>query len=133
MSDEPDFDVQGQIAYWRDSAWKDLQFAERLIEREEKETLYCFFFFHLTLEKALKAHIVKRTKKLPPKIHNLPVLADIGKVNLSEEQADFCGRINLYHIEGRYPSVSFSAPSLQKTKETFKATKELLEWPAKQL
>jgi HEPN domain-containing protein len=126
-------DVEKEVAYWRDGALKDLQFAQRLIEHKEEETLYCFFFFHLTLEKAFKAHITKRTKKLPPKIHNLPVLAEMGKVNLSEEQVDFCGKINLYNIEGRYPNVSFSAPSLQKTKETFDATKELLEWLIKQL
>lgn len=126
-------DVEKEITYWRDAAVKDLQFAQRLIEHEEKETIYCFFFFHLTLEKALKAHVVKRTKKLPPKIHNLPVLAELGEVNLSGEQIDFCGRINLYNIEGRYPNVAFPSPSLEKTKENFDETKELLEWLIKQL
>lgn len=125
--------VEKEVAYWRDGAVRDLQFAQRLIERNEQETIYCFFFFHLALEKAFKAHIVKRTKQLPPKIHNLPVLAEIGKVGLSEEQNDFCGRINLYNIEGRYPSVLFEAPSLEKTREEYETTKELLEWLIKQL
>jgi HEPN domain-containing protein len=127
------FDVEKEVAYWRDGAVKDLQFAQRLIERNEQETIYCFFFLHLALEKAFKAHIVKRTKQLPPKIHNLPVLAEIGKVGLSDEQNDFCGRINLYNIEGRYPSVSFEAPSLEKTREVYETTKELLEWLIKRL
>ncbi|MEW5938701.1 MAG: HEPN domain-containing protein [Chloroflexota bacterium] len=128
MSDAPEFDVEKEIAYWRDLARKDIQFAGRLIDRQEEELLYCFFFLHLTLEKAIKAHVVKQTKKLPPKIHNLLVLAELGRVNLSDEQIDFCGRINLYNIEGRNPNLSLPALTLQKAKDYFTQTKELLEW-----
>lgn len=126
-------DVEKEIVYRRDSALKDLQFANRLIVREEEEILYCFFFLHLTLEKVFKAHIVKQTKNLPPKIHNLPLLAELGNVKLSQEQIDFCGRINLYNIEARYPNLSIPSPTLQKAKEYFGQTKELVEWLIKQL
>ena len=78
-------DVEKEVVYLRDGAVKDLQFANRLIAREE-EILYCFFFLHLTLEKVFKAHIVKQTKTLPPKTHNLLVLAEMGKVELSQGQ-----------------------------------------------
>lgn len=105
-------DVEKEVAYWRKGALKDLQFANRLILREEEEILYCFFFLHLTLEKSFKAHIVKQTKKLPPKVHNLIVLAEMGAVTLSEEQNDFCGRINLYNIEARYPNLSVPSPTM---------------------
>ncbi len=126
-------DVKKEVAYWRDGALKDLQFANRLILREEEEILYCFFFLHLTLEKAFKAHVVKQTKKLPSKTHNLLVLAEIGEVKLSEEQNDFCGRINLYNIEARYPNLTIPSPTLQRAKEYFEQTKELMEWLIKQL
>ena len=125
--------VKKEVTYWRNGALKDLQFANRLILHEEEEILYCFFFLHLTLEKAFKAHIVKQTKKLPPKVHNLLVLAEIGEVKLSEEQNDFCGRINLYNIEARYPNLTIPSPTLQKAKEYFEQTKELMEWLIKQL
>ena len=128
MSSKPEFDVEKEIAYWRDLAFKDLQFAGRLIANEEEEILYCFFYFHLALEKAFKAHIVKQTKKLPPKTHNLMALAETGKVNLSEKYADFCGRINLYNIEARYPNLSIPSPTLRKAKDYFEQTKEILEW-----
>jgi HEPN domain-containing protein len=128
MSKQPEFDVEKEIAYWRDLARKDFQFTSRLIERGEEELLYCFFFFHLALEKAFKAHVVKQTRKLPPKTHNLLLLAEIGKVNLSEAQVDFCGRINLYNIEDRYPNLSISSPTLQKAKEYLEQTKEMMEW-----
>ena len=52
-------DIEKEVVYWRDSALKDLRFANRLIECEEEEILYSFFFLHLALEKAFKAHIVK--------------------------------------------------------------------------
>lgn len=133
MSNEPGLDVEKEIAYWRDLAFKDLQFAGRLLAYGEEETLYCFFYFHLALEKALKAHVVKQTKKLPPKIHNLLTLAEIGKVNLSQEQTDFYGRINLYNIEGRYPNLSIPSPTLQKARDYFEQTKEALEWLVRQL
>jgi len=126
-------DVEKEVVYWRDGAVKDLQFADRLIVREEEEILYCFFFLHLTLEKVFKAHIVKQTKNLPPKTHNLLVLAEMGKVELSQGQVDFCGRINLYNLEARYPNLSIPSPTLQKAKEYFEQTKELVEWLIKQL
>ncbi|GAB4504828.1 MAG: HEPN domain-containing protein [Anaerolineales bacterium] len=133
MNDIVGFDVEKEVAYWRDLAFKDLQFAGRLIAYGEEETLYCFFYFHLALEKALKAHVVKQTKKLPPKTHNLLVLAEMGEVNLSQEQKDFCGRINLYNIEGRYPNLSIPSPTLQKARDYFEHTQEILEWLVKQL
>lgn len=126
-------DVEKEVVYWRDGALKDLQFANRLIAREEEEILYCFFFLHLALEKTFKAHVVKQTKKLPPQIHNLLVLAELGNVKLSQEQVDFCGKINLYNIEARYPNLSIPSPTLQKAKEYFEQTKELMEWLTKQL
>jgi HEPN domain len=133
MKGEPEFDVENEIVYWHNLALKDLQFAGRLIAREEEETLYCLFFLHLALEKIFKAHIVKQTKRLPPKTHNLLLLAETGKINLSREQKDFCGRINLYNIESRYPNLFIPSPALQKAKEYFERTKETLEWLARQL
>jgi HEPN domain-containing protein len=133
MSEESEFDVEKEIVYWRDVSIRDLQFAGRLIEYKEEEILYCFFYLHLAIEKALKAHIVKRTKNLPPKTHNLLVLAEIGEVQMSREQIDFCGRINRYNIEARYPNLAVPAPTLEKAKEYFEQTKELLEWLINQL
>jgi hypothetical protein len=133
MKEAPEFDVENEIAYWRNLAFKDLNFASRLIAREEEEVLYCLFYLHLALEKIFKAHVVKQTKQLPPKTHNLLLLAEIGKVNLSEEQNDFCGRVNLYNIESRYPNLFIPSPTLQKAKEYFEQTKEILEWLVKQL
>ena len=126
--------VEKEVAYWRDTAEKDLRFAGKLIARgDEEEILYSLFFLHLTLEKAFKAHIVKQTQKLPPKSHNLLILAEMGTINLSEEQNDFCGKINLYNIEARYPNLFIPTPTLNKAEEYLERTKELMEWLIKQL
>src|SRR5262245_14421971 len=123
MNGEQEFDVEKEVAYWRDVAIRDLEFASRLIEYKEEDALYCFFYLHLTIEKALKAHIVKRTKNMPQRIHNLLLLAEIGEVQMSQEQVDFCGRINRYNIEARYPNLVIPAPTLEKAKEYFEQTK----------
>jgi len=61
MSDELEFDVEGQIEYWRSLVNKDLTIAENLIVRDS-ETAYGLFFVHMALEKIIKAHVVKQTK-----------------------------------------------------------------------
>ncbi|OGO75131.1 MAG: hypothetical protein A3K41_05285 [Chloroflexi bacterium RIFOXYD12_FULL_57_15] len=64
---------------------------------------------------------------------NFLALAEAGNVNLTEEQIDFCRRINLYNIEARYPNLSIPSPTLQKAKEYFEQTKEMMEWLIKLL
>jgi HEPN domain-containing protein len=126
------FDINKHILYWRDGATKDLQFADRLIKRDQ-EIAYGLFFVHLALEKAIKACVSKQTKQVPPRIHNLLVLAKLAEINLSQEQSDYCTRMNLYNIEGRYPDMYFPLPSLEKAKEYLALAKEMIKWLLDQL
>ena len=67
MSDEPELDVEKQVTYWREGAlatWGDALYLLR-----GKRIMLGLFAVHLALEKAVKAHVVKKTGKLPPKIH----------------------------------------------------------------
>lgn len=125
-------DISKQIAYWKDGAAKDLDFAGRLLERDQ-EVLYGLFFVHLALEKIIKAHVSKQTGEIPPRIHNLLSLAKLGKLELLQEQMDFLGKINLYNIEGRYPGMEFPTPSLERAIQYFERAKEITEWLIKQL
>ena len=43
MSSEADLELEMDIAYWCNLARRDLQFASRLIERNEEEPLYWLF------------------------------------------------------------------------------------------
>ena len=124
--------IEKHVAYWRDTATKDLQFAERLINRDQ-EIAYGLFFVHLSLEKAIKAHVCKQTKQIPPRIHNLLALAKLGEVGLSQEQRDYSTKMNLYNIEGRYPDMYFPQPSLEKAQEYLATAKEMITWLLNQL
>jgi len=130
MSDEPEFNVKGQIDYWRSLAMKDLMMAERILTRDA-ETLYALFFVHLALEKVMKSLVVKQTKNFPPKDHRLLFLAEIAKIELSQEQSDFCAKINAYNIEARYSGILVLPPTLEKATEYLAYAKELIEWLVK--
>lgn len=127
----PEIKIEQQIAYWRDGALESMDDASYLIKGGRISL--GLFAVHLSIEKAIKAHVVKVTKKLPPKIHDLLRLAEIGQVILSSMQADFLSKMNLYQMEGRYADQAFQTPSLQKAKEHLKQAKEIIEWLISQL
>lgn len=124
--------VGKHIVYWIEAAKKDLKFANRCIFRE-KETAYGLFFVHLALEKAFKAHVTKETSEVPPKIHNLNALARKANIQLTDEQSDFCGKMNFYNIEGRYHDSFLPQPPLDDAKEYYRQAQELISWLIKQL
>jgi len=65
--------------------------------------LYVLFCCQQAVEKALKAVIVKRTGKLPPRLHNLPRLAEAAGIESDHEQVRFLGELSAYYIQSRYP------------------------------
>ena len=132
MSEESEFDVEKQIEYWRGLVNKDLAIAEKLIVRDS-ETAYGLFFVHMALEKIIKAHVVRQTRTFPPKNHNLVALVNLGKLNLSQEQSDFCGKINVYNIEARYPGIFAESPTVEKASQYLAYAKELISWLIAQL
>lgn len=67
-------DVKKQIEYWKKGAIDDLESAKILIEK--KRSLHGLFFCHLVIEKAIKAHVVKKTNEIAPRSHNLIYLSE---------------------------------------------------------
>ena len=63
-----------QIEYWIEGAKNDLEAAELLIKNGK--ILHGLFFCHLSIEKAIKAFVVKETKEVPPGSHNLIYLSE---------------------------------------------------------
>ncbi len=94
-------DVQEQIAYWTTGSQEDFDAAGSLLEKGHLR--HSLFFAHLAIEKVLKALVVRRTEKEPPKIHNLVRLAGLAGIETSLEQQRFLRRFDLYQLEGRYP------------------------------
>jgi len=126
MSEEPEFDVQRHIAYWRDSAmenWKDVIHCMK-----GDRIALAMFSTHMVVEKALKAHVVKNTKKLPPMIHNLISLADLAGLKLTVQQLQLFAELNPLNIEARYPGNINKMPAKKEAESLVKRTKVVLEW-----
>ena len=120
-----------QIEYWISTAKSDLDSAELLI-RESKYS-HGLFFCHLTIEKGLKAHVIKTTGEIPPKSHNLIYLLELADLELDESDEDFLGILMKYQLEGRYPDYNPVIPTKVKVQEYLNLTKKMLIWLERKL
>lgn len=82
----------------------------------------------MTIEKIVKALVVKTTNQPPPRSHNLFKLLENTGVVLENEDADFFGILMKYQLEGRYPDYNPLIPGKKQVKEYFRKTKEMLSW-----
>ena len=113
-----------QIEYWINTAQDDLETAELLIN--SNKILHGLFFCHLSVEKAIKAHIVRCTANVPPKIHNLAFLLEKTDLKFNEHQLLLCDKLMFYQLEGRYPEFYPKVPSKQESEQLLQQSKELL-------
>lgn len=124
-------DVPKQIEYWRTSSDEDFAAAQSLLEKGHLR--HSLFFAHLAIEKMLKAHVTRRTKDIPPRIHNLIRLAEVAKLSLEPEQASFLSRFDMYQLEERYPESSHTIIDLKAANERLAIAGEILKWLKAQL
>jgi len=96
-------DVAKQIAYWRLGAEDALGAAELLIVGGRYH--FGLFFLHLALEKILKAIVVQQTGDVPPKSHDLLLLAHRAGLNPPAQILLVFGEFQEYCMAGRYPSL----------------------------
>jgi HEPN domain-containing protein len=84
------------------------------------------FYGNIVLEKILKAHVVKNTKKEAPKTHDLLYLVKLSKLDsaLSEEDLDTLDLVNIFNIRARYPDYKFN---FYKIYNRFEIAKEKLD------
>ena len=85
---------------WLKNSEEDIKVADNLFKL--KHYPQCLFFCHLSLEKILKAIIIKNTKNYPPYSHDLRRLAEMGKISLDIEQKKVLDQISIFNIAGRY-------------------------------
>ena len=124
-------DVPKQIEYWRTSSDEDFAAAQSLLEKDHLR--HSLFFAHLAIEKMLKAHVMRQTKEIPPRIHNLIRLVELAKLKLDEERKGFLREFGVYQLEGRYPdSVQMPVDSGFVRDDITKA-RDMLTWLKKQL
>ena len=94
-------DINKQIAHWRDGSLEELEVAKDILEK--KHIRQGLFWAHLAVEKMLKAHVCKHTGDIPPRIHNLPRLSEMGGLKLETEKFKLLVFVDGFNIEGRYP------------------------------
>lgn len=76
--------VQKQIEYWQNGSLEDFETAKILINN--KRYIHGLFFCHLSIEKIIKALVVKNTNEIPPKSHDLFFLSKKAQIDLSEDK-----------------------------------------------
>lgn len=121
--------MKQDVKYWVDLSKYDIDTAKAMLE--SGRYLYVLFTCQQSIEKMLKALIVKNTKSFPPKIHDLVKLINIAKIDIEIEQKEFLAKLNYYYLETRYPR-ELSEISKQIKKNTaanfYNNTKKILKW-----
>jgi HEPN domain-containing protein len=95
------FEVEKTIKYWLDGAAYDLETGRSLLE--SKRFPYALFFGHLSLEKVLKALVVKATQQHALYTHSLTLLASKTNLEIPESILDQLAEFTQFHLESRYP------------------------------
>ncbi len=94
--------LQKIIKYWQKSAEHNYETFVYLFKG--KRYADALFFGHITLEKILKAHVVKPA----PKIHDLVRLAKLTKLNLNKNQLTYLKIVNRFNMRARYPDIKLN-------------------------
>lgn len=123
--------VDEQVEYWTMGSAEDFAAAELLLEKGHLRQ--CLFFAHLALEKMLKAHVVRVTRNIPPRIHNLVRPARLAGLKPDDEQERFLRRFDLYQLEGRYPDSQQVVLNPELTRQEFQAAMQVWQWLKSQL
>lgn len=119
-------DSQKHIEYWMNEAEDNIVSAEILVQKGR--LLHGLFFCHLVIEKAIKAHVVKETKVIPPRSHNLILLSEKANLKVGDSNEIFLGILMKYQLQGRYPDYDPIIPKQEKVQIYLNQTKELLQW-----
>ena len=120
------------VKFWRDKAADDRITAKALLKSRRYSA--CLFFVHIYLEKLLKALVVEKTGKPAPFVHDLLDLANIAKIELSEEQKELLREINTFNIRARYDNYKsefYERATKNYTVKHFESADKLYLWLGK--
>ncbi len=123
------FDIEKTVSYWLEGAKYDLGVANAMFRT--KKYPYALFMGHLSLEKLLKALVVKYTKAHAPFSHSLPYLAETSGVEVPEKVLVKLREFMEFHFEGRYPDANkafYKKCTKAYTSEKLKEIKEVFKW-----
>jgi len=120
-----------KVKYWLDLCDYDLETAK--VMQKTKRFLYVGFMCHQIAEKGFKAIIASKTDDIPPKIHALLRLAEVGGFfdELSDKQFALIDFLTPLQIEARYPEYKEKIAqklSNERCEKLVAETEELLCW-----
>ncbi|MEO5330631.1 MAG: HEPN domain-containing protein [Magnetococcus sp. YQC-5] len=124
-------DINKHISYWCIGSEEDWEMAE--IAMEKGKIRHSLFFTHSAMEKLIKAHVMRVTGDLPPKIHNLLILMKRANLPIEQNINEWLTELNSYCLEGRYTDQAIPPPSLQKAVKIMQQAQELRTWLLNQL
>ena len=114
---------------WAAQSLYDIETAKAMLDAGRY--LYVLFCCQQAVEKMLKALIAKRTRELPPRLHNLMRLAEVASLTIPEDTAHLFRRLTDFYIASRYPE-EFEAATwnvdASQVQQTYVATEEVLRW-----
>jgi HEPN domain-containing protein len=129
------YDARRTCRIWIESASHDLETAEHLFNSGKYD--WSLFIANLVLEKTLKALFVfNQENRVPPKTYNLLKLADLAKLELSDNQKIFLDEVNDFNLEARYPDYKmefYQRCTLEYCKYYFLKIKDFFEWLKSQI
>lgn len=114
---------------WATQSRYDLETAKAMLDAGRY--LYVLFCCQQAVEKMLKALIAKRTKALPPRLHNLMRLADVASLTVPENTAHLFRRLSDFYIASRYPAELDETAwtvNLSQVRQTYVDTEETFKW-----
>jgi HEPN domain-containing protein len=117
------------VQYWIDEAEDALTILDHLFEKGDYS--YALFFGHLAIEKMLKGLYVENKGEHAPPVHNLPRLARLADIQLSQERNDQLVLITAFNIEARYPDLkrSFRKKCTREyTVAQIQVIKDIMKW-----
>ena len=123
--------MKEEVKRWMRMAKDDLSSAKSNLKN--KKYYVCAYFSHQTVEKALKALILKKTNKII-KTHDLVILG--RQVDLTNELLKKCEQLSRVYIETKYglgiyiPSQKFRK---KNSSEYFNIAKEVVTWAEKNI
>lgn len=93
-------DIAKIYKHWIDSSDKDYNTMIHMFET--KDYHWSLFLGHIVIEKLIKASVVITIKDHAPFTHDLTKLANISKLDFSEEQLDWLDTITTFNLNARY-------------------------------
>ena len=123
------FEIQKTVSYWIEGAEYDLRVANAMFR--SKKYPYALFMGHLSLEKLLKAFVVKYTKAHAPFSHSLPYLVEKSGVKVPEKILIKLREFMEFHFEARYPDANkafYKKCTKVYTNQKLKEIKEVFKW-----